>query len=90
MAAAWPIRIRGRSWAATERLGWCRLFGRPGVIGATVGIDGHLKNLKILSGPPLLQKAALDAARQWSYEPFIQDGEPVEAEIELNVEFHLG
>jgi TonB family protein len=60
------------------------------VIGATVGIDGHLKNLKILSGPPLLQKAALDAARQWSYEPFIQDGEPVEAEIELNVEFHLG
>jgi TonB family protein len=60
------------------------------VIGATVGIDGHLKNLKILSGPPLLQKAALDAAREWSYEPFIQDGEPVEAEIELNVEFHLG
>jgi TonB family protein len=59
------------------------------VIGATVGIDGHIKNLKILSGPPLLQQAALDAARQWAYEPFIQDGEPVEAEIELNVEFRL-
>jgi TonB family protein len=60
------------------------------VIGATVGIDGHIKNLKILGGPPLLQKAALDAARQWVYEPFLQDGEPVEAEIELDVEFHLG
>jgi TonB family protein len=59
------------------------------VIGATVGIDGHTKNLEILSGPPLLQNAAMDAARRWVYEPYIQNGQPVEADIEINVEFRL-
>jgi TonB family protein len=59
------------------------------ILGATVGVDGHIKNIELLAGAPLLQKPAIDAVQQWVYQPLLIDAEPVEFDIELQIEFHL-
>jgi TonB family protein len=59
------------------------------LIGATIGVDGHIKNVEVLAGPPLLQKAATDAIQQWVYQPCLIDGEPVDVDIEVQVEYRL-
>jgi TonB family protein len=58
-------------------------------IHATVGVDGTVKNLRVVSGPGLLGSAALDAAQYWRYIPALRNGQPVESEEEINIEFHL-
>jgi TonB family protein len=57
-------------------------------IHATVGRDGMVKNLKVVSGPPPLSAAALDAAQYWRYIPALRNGEPVETEADISIEFH--
>jgi TonB family protein len=54
----------------------------------TIGQDGRVRNLRVLSGPALLNSAALDAAQDWRYMPALRNGEPVEAEEDVSVEFH--
>jgi TonB family protein len=58
-------------------------------IHAVVAQDGHVKNLKVVGGPPSLTSAALDAAQYWRYIPALRNGEPVESEEDINIEFHL-
>ncbi|MGH9745489.1 MAG: TonB family protein [Candidatus Acidiferrales bacterium] len=58
-------------------------------IHATVGQDGIVKNLRVVSGPGLLASAALDAAQYWRYIPALRNGQPVESEEEIDIEFHL-
>ena len=58
------------------------------VISGIIRTDGVLRNLKVLSGSPLLREAALDAARQWRYSPYLLGGKPVEAETHITVSFH--
>jgi TonB family protein len=58
-------------------------------IHATVGKDGRVKNLRVISGPAPLTAAALDAAQYWRYIPALKNGEPVETEEEINIEFQL-
>lgn len=58
-------------------------------IHATVGRDGSVKNLKVISGPALLTSAAIDAAQYWRYIPALRNGEPVETDADISVEFHL-
>jgi TonB family protein len=58
-------------------------------IHATVGVDGTVKNLRVVGGPGLLASAALDAAQYWRYIPALRNGQPVESEEEINIEFHL-
>jgi protein TonB len=60
------------------------------ILSALIATDGRVKRVDALAGPPLLQKAAMDAVRQWVYSPFLMDGEPVETEVRVNVEFRLG
>jgi protein TonB len=45
--------------------------------------------LKVLSGHPLLVKAALDAVKQWRYQPTLLNGDPVEVVTEIDVNFTL-
>jgi protein TonB len=59
------------------------------VLQGIIAKDGHIKNLKVVSGPSLLQDAALDAVRQWMYRPYLLNGEPVEVETTINVVFTL-
>lgn len=43
----------------------------------------------MVSGHPLLVKAAIDAVRQWRYRPYVLNGEPVEVETQVTVNFVL-
>ena len=47
------------------------------------------ENLRVVSGSPMLQQAALDAVRSWRYRPYLLDGAPVEVETTVNVVFTL-
>jgi protein TonB len=57
---------------------------------ATISKQGTIENLRVVSGPPMLQKAALDAVSAWRYRPFLLNGEPVAVETTVNVVFNLG
>ena len=57
------------------------------LIEATVNKEGNISNLKVLNGDPILAKAALDAVRQWRYKPYYLDGEPVEIQTQITVNF---
>ena len=57
------------------------------LIEATVNKEGNITNVKVLNGDPILAKAALDAVRQWRYKPYYLDGEPVEIQTQITVNF---
>jgi periplasmic protein TonB len=59
-------------------------------IQALIGRDGVIRNLEVVSGPALLIAAAMDAVRQWRYQPTLLNGEPVEVITEIDVNFTLG
>jgi len=61
----------------------------PVVIRAVINKDGAIENLKVLTGHPFLVKAALDAVSQWRYRPYILNGEAVEVETQVTVNFIL-
>jgi len=59
-------------------------------LAALISSDGRIQNLQVLSGHPLLLKAALDAVAHWRYQPTLLNGVPVEVETEIDVNFVLG
>ena len=56
---------------------------------AVISTEGRIQNLRVLSGHPLLIKAALEAVAQWRYQPTLLNGEPVEVLTEIAVNFTL-
>jgi len=56
---------------------------------AIISRDGRITSLDVVSGHPLLVKAALDAVRQWRYRPTMLNGEAVEVETSITVIFRL-
>ena len=56
---------------------------------AIISKDGTIQELTVISGHPLLQQAALDAVRQWRYQPTLLNGEPVEVDTTIDVIFSL-
>lgn len=65
-----------------------RIAGRV-QLQATISRNGTIENLRVVDGPPLLQAAAVEAVRQWRYRPYLLNGEPVEVETTINVDFKL-
>jgi TonB family protein len=59
------------------------------VIGAVIDATGRVTNTKVVSGPALLQRAALDSVRQSKYEPMYLDGKPIRGEMTVTVQFRL-
>jgi periplasmic protein TonB len=59
------------------------------VLQATISKNGTIENLHALSGPAMLQQAAIDAVRQWRYRPYLLNGEPVDVETTVNVVFTM-
>jgi TonB family protein len=59
------------------------------VLDLTIGKDGSVEDLKVVSGHPLLVKNAIEAVKRWTYKPFVIKGEPVEVSIRLEVNFLL-
>ncbi len=50
---------------------------------------GDVENIKLYSGHPMLAPAAIDAVKQWKYKPYLLNGEPVEVETKVTVNFTL-
>ena len=59
------------------------------VLEATISKTGTIENLHVVSGPPVLRQAAIDAVQTWLYRPYLLDGEPVEVETTIDVIFKL-
>ena len=56
---------------------------------AVVGKNGRVKKATALSGPQMLRQAAVDSVMKWVYSPAILNGEPVEAETQVDVNFMM-
>jgi TonB family protein len=56
---------------------------------ATIGQDGHIMNLALVSGHPLLVQAAQEAVQQWVYKPTLLNGNPVQVTTTIDVNFTL-
>jgi len=56
---------------------------------AIIGKDGTIQSLEVMNGHPLLQQAALDAVRQWRYQPTLLNGDPVDVDTTIDVIFSL-
>lgn len=65
-----------------------RIAGRV-ELQATISRGGTIDNLRVVDGPVLLRAAALEAVRQWRYRPYLLNGEPVEVETTIEVEFKM-
>ena len=58
-------------------------------VDALIDPTGRVTTMKIISGPTLLQQAAMDAVRQWRYQPATLDGKPVPMHLTVTVQFRL-
>ena len=56
---------------------------------AVISKDGTIQDLKVISGHPLLVRAALDAVQRWRYQPTMLNGDAVEVATEIDVNFTL-
>lgn len=59
------------------------------VLAALISKSGAIENLRVVSGHPMLTASALEAVKQWKYKPYILNGEPVEVETQITVNFSL-
>ncbi len=56
---------------------------------ALIAADGSIRNLRVLSGNPILTSAAVEAARQWRFAPYLQNGRPIETQAKIMVNFTM-
>jgi periplasmic protein TonB len=58
-------------------------------IDALIDANGRVSTMKVVSGPTLLHQAAMDALRQWKYQPAALDGKPVAMHLTVTLQFRL-
>ena len=94
-----PIRVGGNVTAPRKRLHVNPLFSPLAaaarvqgtvVLEATIDETGNVVNLRVLRSIPLLDGAALEAVRQWKYEPTLLNGSPVPILMTVSLRFELG
>jgi protein TonB len=68
--------------------GRARLEGTV-VLMAVIGMDGTVKDVRVENGLPILAQAAIEAVKQWRYKPYMVDGEPVEVDSRITINFTL-
>jgi periplasmic protein TonB len=59
------------------------------VLWAVIGKDGSVEDVRVESGLPILAQAAIDAVKQWRYKPYLLNGEPVEVDSRITINFTL-
>jgi len=59
------------------------------VLKAIISNKGMVESLQVVSGPPALTGSALDAVRQWRYQPYLLNGEPAAVQTTVTVNFSL-
>jgi TonB family protein len=60
------------------------------VLQAIISKTGTVERLNVVSGPPMLTAAAIDAVKQWKYRPYLLNGEPTEVDTTITVNFTFG
>jgi protein TonB len=60
------------------------------VLKAEIGRNGKVQDLQVIKGKPLLTAAALDAVKQWRYRPYYVNGQPVDVDTLITINFQLG
>jgi periplasmic protein TonB len=60
------------------------------IIEAVISRTGSIESTRVLSGPPMLQEAALAAVRQAHYRPFLLNGQPTEVQTTITINFRMG
>lgn len=58
-------------------------------VDALIDASGKVTTMKVISGPSLLHQAAMDALRQWKYQPASLDGKPVPMHLTVTIQFRL-
>src|SRR5581483_5245260 len=58
-------------------------------IQALISADGAIQDLHVLNGPNILASAAQEAVRQWRFKPYLQNGQPVETQARITVNFTI-
>jgi TonB family protein len=56
---------------------------------ALISRDGSIEHLRVLKGPVILANAAREAVRQWKFKPYLQNGQPVETQARITVNFTI-
>ena len=59
------------------------------VLAATIDENGTVQDLKVISGPKELTQSAIDAVGQWTYKPYLLNGEPTSVETTITVNYQL-
>lgn len=59
------------------------------VLHAVIGKDGSIENLQVVSGPEELRRSAIDAVHQWTYKPYLLNGQAVDVETTITVNYSL-
>jgi TonB family protein len=54
-----------------------------------IDTQGNIVKIKVVQGDSVLVAAALDAVKQWKYKPYILNGNPVEVETTIRIQFHM-
>ena len=53
----------------------------------TIDTQGHVTHIKVISGHPLLVRAAIEAVKQWEYKPTLLNGKPTEVQVAADIPF---
>lgn len=59
------------------------------VLDVIISREGNVESIKVISGHPMLFQSAMDAVKQWTYKPFLLNGQPIEVETLIEVPFSL-
>jgi protein TonB len=59
------------------------------LLDANIAKDGRISNVKVVKGEGVLSRAAVDAVKQWRYNPYLLNGEPVEIQTQISITFKL-
>jgi periplasmic protein TonB len=59
------------------------------VLLAVIAKDGTVRDVRVESGLPVLAQAAIDAVKQWRYKPYLLNGEPIEVDSQITINFTL-
>jgi TonB family protein len=59
------------------------------ILQALIGRDGSIQDLRVVSGPAILAAAAREAVKQWRFKPYFQEGQPIETQARITVNFTI-
>ena len=59
------------------------------VLGITIGRKGEVTNIIVQGGHPILITSAIDAVKKWKYRPYVVNGEAVEVDSTVKIQYHM-